>query len=206
MPVVLSDSSTTTRPSPLLPRRKSTSRNACVTSPGRGSAKRCTEAAWSAGTAPVSASVTRTSRPSTVVSNVCGVLRLNTTRVRFPACTKFRLRSVGLSTGRWLLGSALDVSGKSSAIRGGFAMANPAGGFAGGAFSVNFTTVRPDAPRVTETCSIALDACAKACAETTRLHRATTTALHARRMPIIRRVSLYAIICCSLVLADPAAG
>jgi hypothetical protein len=96
--------------------------------------------AWAL-SAPVSASVTTTALPSTFVSNVCGLLRLNTTRVRLPACTNCRLRNAGSSTARWLLGSALAVSMKSSAIRGGLAMANPAGGLAGGAFSVKRTTV-----------------------------------------------------------------
>ena len=41
MPALLSDRSTTIRPSPFLPRRKSTSRSACCWSLPRASAKRC---------------------------------------------------------------------------------------------------------------------------------------------------------------------
>ena len=84
-----------------------------------------------------SLSVTRTSLPSICVSKVCGLLRLNTTRVRLPACTTLRLRSAGSSTAALRCRRARSsVSRKSSAMRGGLVMANPAGGLAGGAFSV----------------------------------------------------------------------
>ena len=83
----------------------------------------------------LSDSVTTTALPSTWVSNVCGLFRLNTTRVRLPACTNCRLRNAGSSTARWLLARPLAVSKKSSAMRGGLAIAKPAGGLAGGAFS-----------------------------------------------------------------------
>ena len=133
------------RPSPFLPRRKSTSRSACVVSPAapRRSAtpwsRRARQPAWSI-------SVTRTLLPSICVSKVCGLLRLNTTRVRLPACTTLRLRSAGSPTSCAVRPSPLPVSGKSSAMRGGLLIANPAGGLASGDFSVNLTMVRPERP------------------------------------------------------------
>ena len=54
------------------------------------------------------------------------------------------------------------VSRKSSAMRGGLAIAKPAGGLAGGALSWNRTIVRPELPRDTVTCSMLLAACASA--------------------------------------------
>ena len=66
MPVELSERSTTIRPSPLAPRRKSTSRSVCWTSPGRDSAKRCTICALASSWSPWSNSVTSTALPSTV--------------------------------------------------------------------------------------------------------------------------------------------
>src|SRR5438876_5550712 len=55
----------------------------------------------------------------------------------------------------------LPVSGKSSAMRGGLAMAKPAGGFASGAFSVNLITVRPELALETVSASRLLAACAR---------------------------------------------
>ena len=79
-----------------------------ATSPARASAKRCTVCVLRRRAASLwSNSVTSTALPSTCVSNVCGLLRLNTTRVRLPACTTLRLRSAGSSTARWLLAEAV---------------------------------------------------------------------------------------------------
>src|SRR6202040_978578 len=58
--------------------------------------------------------------------------------------------------------SPLPVSGKSSAMRGGLLIANPAGGLASGAFKVNLTTVRPELPLDTVSPSMLLPACASA--------------------------------------------
>jgi hypothetical protein len=63
-----------------------------------------------------------------------------------PAWITLTLRSATSSMARWVVPSPLAVSRKSSAIRGGLAIANPAGGFAGAFFIVNLTIVRPDAP------------------------------------------------------------
>ena len=56
---------------------------------------------------------TSTVLPSNWVSNVCGLLRLNTTRVRLPACTILTLRSAGSPISWALRPSPLPVSGKS---------------------------------------------------------------------------------------------
>ena len=146
IPVAASDRSTTIRPSPAVPRRKSTSRSVCSTSLGRDSANRCTTCAFASSWSLWSNSVTRTALPSTEVSNVCGRLRLNTTRVRLPAWITLRLRSATSSMTRCVTPSPLPVSRKSRAIRGGVAIAKPAGGLAGAFFNVNFTMVRPETP------------------------------------------------------------
>ena len=160
MPVELSDSSTTMRPSPFVPRRKSTSRSACWTSPGWVSAKRCTVCALASSPPLWSNSVTWTTLPSTWVSKVCGLSRFSTTRVRLPTWTTLTLRSAGSAISWLVRPRPLAVSRKSSATRAGFATANPAGGLAGGAFSVKRTTVRPDAPLETLSESIELVVCA----------------------------------------------
>ncbi len=155
MPVVLSERSTMIRPSPLRPRRKSTSRTLCCTSVGRASAKRCTWVVCASPTAPAwSSSVTSTVLPSTCVSKFCARFRLNTTRVRLPAWMTLRLRSDPSSIARCAAPRLFAVSRKSSAIRGGLAMANPAGGLAGADLRVNFTTVRPEEPLATLTASM----------------------------------------------------
>src|SRR5208283_5488400 len=96
------------------------------------------------------------------VSNVCGLLRLNTTRVRDPAWTTLRLRKAGSPMSCADLPRPLPVSRKSSAIRGGLAMVKPAGGLARGAFRVNLITVRPDVPLDTLRLSMLLSVCARA--------------------------------------------
>ena len=181
MPAELSERSTTIRPSPALPRRKSTSRSACGMSVPFASAKRCTCTACADGAA-WSVSVTSTALPSTLVSNVCGLLRLNTTRVRFPAWMRLRLRNAGSATSRCVTPMPLAVSRKSSAIRGGLCTEKPAGGFAGGDFSWNLTMVLPEDPRVTLTCSRLLPACASAMPESASAQRATKPAAHPRRV------------------------
>ena len=165
MPVAASDRSMTIRPSPFGPRRKSTSRSACCVSPVRDSANRWTVCCLASSWSLWSISVTSTALPSTCVSNVCGRLRLNTTRVRLPAWTTLTLRSATSSTARWLVPRPLAVSMKSRAIRGGVAMAKPAGGLAGGFFSVNLTIVRPEVPFDTVIESMLLDVCAYATPE-----------------------------------------
>ncbi len=123
------------RPSPFLPRRKSTSRSACWPRPARASAKRDDGSRIGARRSAWSNSVTRTALPSICVSKVCGLLRLKTTRVRLPACTTLRLRSAGSLTSCAVRPRPLPVSRKSSAMRGGLLIANPAGGLASGDLS-----------------------------------------------------------------------
>ena len=64
------------------------------------------------------------------------------------------------------------------------ATAKPAGGLAGGDFSVKRTIVKPDAPRVTETCSMLFGVCAKA-----RLVAAASATNPATRMTHARKVA-----------------
>ena len=70
------------------------------------------------------------------------------------------------------------MSRKSRATRAGFATANPAGGLAGGAFSVKRTIVRPDAPLETLSESIELVVCAPVGPAAAS---ASATSSHARR-------------------------
>ena len=164
IPVAASDRSTTIRPSPLAPRRKSTSRKVCCVSPGRASANRCTVCALASSWSPWSIRVTSTALPSTCVSKVCGRFRLKTTRVRLPAWTTFTLRSATSSTLRCVAPRPFAVSGKSRAIRGGVAMAKPAGGLARAFFSTNFTMVRPEVPFDTVIASMLLARLRECCA------------------------------------------
>ena len=99
MPVELSDRSTTRRPSPLRPRRKSTSRSACCDLAGLRLGEALHASRVPGRIASWSFSVTTTVLPSTCVSNDCGLLRLNTTRVRLPAWITLRLRRAASSTG-----------------------------------------------------------------------------------------------------------
>src|SRR6185437_7638459 len=104
--------------------------------------------------------------------------RLNTTRVRPLALIRLRLRSAESSIARCEVPRLLPVSRKSSAMRGGLAMANPAGGLAGGAFSVNLTIVRPDVPLDTATLSMLFD-CAAAAGENASAAAASIAAMSA---------------------------
>src|SRR5439155_13736776 len=121
--------------------------------------------------------------PSICVSNDCGLFRLNTTRVRLPACTTLRLRTAGWPTSCAVRPRPLPVSGKSSAMRGGFVIAKPAGGLGSGAFSVNLITVRPELAFETLTESMLFPAWAQtgpALRVTIPVQNAATTA-HARQ-------------------------
>ena len=73
--------------------------------------------------------------PSRLVSKDCGLLRLNTTRVRLPAWMTFRLRNAASSIARWVAPNPLTVSRKSSAMRGGLWIEKLAGGLTGGFLS-----------------------------------------------------------------------
>ena len=134
------------------PRRRrrggSRRRAACAaTSPGRASAKFCTTCCFASSCSLWSNSVTSTVLPSTCVSNVCGRLRLNTTRVRLPAWTTLTLRSATSSI--VALRRAEPVGGvekvERDARRASRSRSRPADSPAA-FFSVNLTIVRPDAP------------------------------------------------------------
>jgi len=142
IPVVVSDISTTTRPSPARPRRKSTSRIACLVS-ARPSAKL---AIWPPGIGCAccgSASVISTSRPSMVAS--CGTARrrFSTRRVRSVPCTTFMLRRSPWPMSCDERPSALTVLGKSKAMRAGLATAKFGGTLRSGSLVVTRTTVLP---------------------------------------------------------------
>ncbi len=204
MPVALSERSTMIRPSPLRPRRKSTSRSECATSPGRASANRCTTCVRASCCAAWSYSVTTTALPSTVVSKVCGRFRLNTTRVRLPDCTTLKLRSATSSIVRCAAPRPFAVSRKSSAIRGGLAIAKPAGGFAGGDFSAKRTMVLPEAPFETVTCSMLFAPCANV-AVAASASAAAASARHARVIAA-PRMRVVPLIVSAPVSSDPAAA
>ena len=96
MPVEASERSTTIRPRRC--GRGGSRRRAARAArrPGRASAKRCTICCLASSCSDWSYSVTSTLLPSTCVSKVAGLLRLNTTRVRLPAWMTLRLRSDGV--------------------------------------------------------------------------------------------------------------
>ena len=146
MPVELSDRSTTIRPSPFVPRRKSTSRSVCcdVAGPRLGEALHrlrlgvellaLVEQRDQDGVA-LDLRLERL-RPVEVEHDARPVAGLD----HVEAAQRRRRRSCAASAPR-----PLPVSRKSSAMRGGLAIAKPAGGLAGGVFSVNLTTVSPGA-------------------------------------------------------------
>src|SRR4051812_10595252 len=70
----------------------------------------------------------------------------------------FRLRNTASPNSCIALPVEFAVAGKSSAIRGGVLMENPAGAAPIGSFSVILTTVRPVLPRDTATASMLLSA------------------------------------------------
>ena len=120
MPVELSDRSTTMRPSPFAPRRKSTSRSACCASPGRGFGEALTPCRLGVERSLWSNSVTSTVLPSTCVSN-----GLRLVEVEHDAGAVAGLDDVEAAQRRRRRRPAacaprpLPVSRKSSAMRGG---------------------------------------------------------------------------------------
>ena len=117
MPVVVSDRSTTMRPSPARPRRKSMSRIACRVS-ALPSAKCATPAPATGASA---ASVMIRVLPSTTASCATERRRLSTRRVLSEPCTTFMLRSSPSPISCELRPRLLVVAGKSNAIRAGLA-------------------------------------------------------------------------------------
>ncbi len=147
MPVVLSDRSTMMRPSPFLPRRKSTSRRVCATSPGRASAKRDTTRRF--GAAAAAAALIGQGHQHGVAFDV-GLEGLRLVEVEHHAGAVARLDDVDAAQGgvaNILRRAAQAVAGigkiERNARRVGDGEIPPAGSPAG-AFSVNLITVRPE--------------------------------------------------------------
>src|SRR5882672_8694138 len=112
MPVLVSERSTTTRPSPERPRRKSMSRMACLAS-ALPSAKCATCPPGAVCATAGSARLITSALPSRLVSCATGRRRFSTSRVRSLPCTTFMLRSSPWAMSWLARPSALTVFGKS---------------------------------------------------------------------------------------------
>ena len=142
MPVLVSERSTTTRPSPARPRRKSTSRIACLAS-ALPSAK-CAICPPGAVCATAGSDRLITSAlPSRLASCATGRRRFSTSRVRSLPCTTFMLRSSPWPMSWLARPSALTVFGKSKAMRAGLATAKFGGTLRSGTLVVMRTIVLP---------------------------------------------------------------
>ena len=155
MPVLASERSITTRPSPFCPRRKSTSRTACPETAGAASEKRVAVSPPVATFSPP-CRVSNNVLPSTLVSYGTDRFKLMTTRVRLPACTILRFRSSPSRSSNAFLPIALVVSAKSRAMRGGVLTEKVPGGFARFCFRVNLTMTLPPGRLCAVMLSIAL--------------------------------------------------
>ena len=113
----------------------------------RASAKRCTCACAAAAERrrrcrPASRAP---SLPSTCVSNVCGLLRLNTTRVRLPAWTKLQAAQRGVVDGALVVRRArCRCRGNRARCAAGWRSRSRRADWPAASFSVKRTIVRPD--------------------------------------------------------------
>jgi hypothetical protein len=143
MPVVVSVRSIMMRPSPALPRRKSTSRMACLPS-ALPSAKCATWPAAPAGATAAALSVTTMFLPSSETSCATDRRRLSTMRVRSEPCTRFMLRNSPCATSCAFRPSPLDVFAKSNTMRAGLATVKLGGtAFSGSLVAIRMTTLPP---------------------------------------------------------------
>lgn len=139
-----SDSSTTTRPSPSLPRRKPTLRRVCVPSFAAGSANRDVLSDWATASALVGiARLMYRSRPDSRVLKVDSLLRLSTSLVRSPTSTMLKLRRCASFKFWDERPSAFPVAGKSKAMRAGEATLKLAGTVASSDLVVTLTSTSP---------------------------------------------------------------
>jgi hypothetical protein len=149
IPTFGDDRSTTTRPSPVFPRRKSTSRRLLrAPIPGVASANvvdvvGVVAAAWPLVGACAPSMVTTSCLPSSAWLYVRLRVRFITRRVRFAVCTTEMLLSSPSPASSWLRPSALTVSGRSIAMRGGLVTANPCGTAGSASRSPIFTMIFP---------------------------------------------------------------
>ena len=190
MPVLESERSTTMRPSPPRPRRKSMSRIAWRESP-RPSAKWATFA-LAVGASEVS--VTTRALPSTTASCATDRRRLSTMRVLSDPCTMFMLRSSPSPMSCELRPRLLTAPGKSKAMRAGLATVKFGGMPVSGCFICTRTVTLP--PICVTLNDSMLFACARA-APVPASQRPTANS------PVRRRA---AIVCLIIGLSPPVAA
>ena len=174
IPVEASDRSTTMRPSPARPRRKSMSRIACFES-ALPSAKWATPPLAEGGSA---ASVMIRLLPSTTASCATERRRLSTRRVLSAPCTRFMLRSSPSPISCELRPRLFVVPAKSKAIRAGLATVKLGGMPLSGCLVCTRTVILPPC-WVTLNVSM-LFACARA-APVPDSHRAAAKSAHRAR-------------------------
>jgi len=93
--------------------------------------------------APADSSVTLSELPCISVLYEAGCHRFSTTRLRSPACTTLIERRLAWFTSTAARPTSLATPGKSSAMRGGFCMANPPGSSSSGCARSIWTTAVP---------------------------------------------------------------
>ena len=178
MPVEVSARSTTTRPSPARPRRKSMSRTVCFAS-ARPSAKCATGPAAEAAVVAAGSSVTSSVLPSSFASCATLRARFSTRRVRSAPCTTFMLRNSPWPISCELRPSPFAVAAKSKAIRAGLAIAKFGGTLFSGSLVVTRTTTAPPC------CATSNPTMLFACAEATPMPaRQMTSACNAVTRPL----------------------
>jgi hypothetical protein len=195
IPVDVSVRSMRIRPSPAAPRRKSTSRIACLAST-LPSAK---FDAWP-GEAPsvvVAAEerVTTIFLPSSATSWATVRRRLSTRRVRSDPCTRFMLRSSPCPTSCALRPSALLVPAKSNTMRAGLATVKLGGAALRGSLVVIRTTTLP--PCWPTSKDSMLFACANAVPAHASVAASPTQNFANRLNMIISRLPAFAAKCCA---------
>ncbi len=128
----------------------------------------------------LSASVTSTSLPSTFVSNVCGLFRLNTTRVRLPAWTTLQAAQRRIVDGALVARRARSpCRGNRARSAAGWRSRTRPADWPAAPSARSARSCSPEAPRVTVTCSMLLDACASAAPAAASAANPARRAIHA---------------------------